>query len=349
MNDDDPYQVYTLRHPSDRASSLVPQLQKQPEMADTRLRYRRIAPNARSGSIGSLGGHFPPLFKFPPRPSLLESLTSDDEPASSSSLSRRRKPPLAALAASNEAMFDDESRQTDDAVGAKWTPDATTKIPQGMTKTAVIPPNKLQSTSSTTSSMSDKRKKKSKERPRSGFTNVIGKAFRRPKCLTAGTISDDEDDEQDESRRQSPSSPSTTSSTSSSDASHPPGVSHVVTAKDYDDDVDEDHDGDEFERDKELSVSFVHRTLVQEADDSGPFAALKKLWNYLATAHASARASRQQLNDVTTTTNSNGVQPPAKIQKHATPSSSTSTSPGTSQHKGNHPIVLETSQSSTVQ
>lgn len=82
MTDDDPYQVYMLRHPEDRASSLVPQLQKQPEMADTRLRYRRIAPNANSGSLGSLGGHFPALFKFPPRPSLLESLTSDDEPSS---------------------------------------------------------------------------------------------------------------------------------------------------------------------------------------------------------------------------------------------------------------------------
>lgn len=77
--EDDPYQVYMLRHPAERASSVVPQLPKQPEMADTRLRYRRIAPNARSGSIGSLGGHFPRRFQFPPRPSLLESLTSDDD------------------------------------------------------------------------------------------------------------------------------------------------------------------------------------------------------------------------------------------------------------------------------
>eukprot|EP00177_Eucheuma_denticulatum_P005327 GFKZ01009681.1.p1 GENE.GFKZ01009681.1~~GFKZ01009681.1.p1 ORF type:complete len:324 (+),score=64.98 GFKZ01009681.1:111-974(+) len=48
-------------------------------MAETRLRYRRIAPEARSGSLGSLGNHFPARFEFPHRPSLLESLTSDDE------------------------------------------------------------------------------------------------------------------------------------------------------------------------------------------------------------------------------------------------------------------------------
>ena len=90
MTDDDPYQVYMLRHPEDRASSLVPQLQKPPQMADTRLRYRRIAPNAYSGSFGSLGGHFPPLFKFPPRPSLLESLTSDDEQPSFAVRRRQR-------------------------------------------------------------------------------------------------------------------------------------------------------------------------------------------------------------------------------------------------------------------
>lgn len=78
-DNEDPYQVYMLRRPAERSSSVVPQLPKQPEMADTRLRYRRIPPEARSGSLGSLGNHFPPRFEFPHRPSLLESLTSDDE------------------------------------------------------------------------------------------------------------------------------------------------------------------------------------------------------------------------------------------------------------------------------
>lgn len=86
--EDDPYFKYMLRHPAERASTVVPQLPKQPEMADTRLRYRRIPPTTRSGSMGSFGGHFPPRFKFPPRPSLLESLSSDDE---HSSFSMRRK------------------------------------------------------------------------------------------------------------------------------------------------------------------------------------------------------------------------------------------------------------------
>lgn len=89
--EDDPYQVYMLRRPAERSSSVVPQLPKQPEMADTRLRYRRIAPESRSGSFGSLGGHFPPRFEFPNRRSLLESLTSDDE-ASSFAVRRRRDP-----------------------------------------------------------------------------------------------------------------------------------------------------------------------------------------------------------------------------------------------------------------
>lgn len=90
--EDDPYQVYMLRRPAERSSSVVPQLPKQPEMADTRLRYRRIAPEARSGSFGSLGGHFPARFEFPNRRSLLESLTSDDE-ASSFAVRRPRKDP----------------------------------------------------------------------------------------------------------------------------------------------------------------------------------------------------------------------------------------------------------------
>lgn len=88
--DDDPYQVYMLRRPHERASSVVPQLPKHPEMADTRLRYRRIAPEARSGSFGSLGNHFPARFHFPNRRSMLESLTSDDE-ASSFALCRKRR------------------------------------------------------------------------------------------------------------------------------------------------------------------------------------------------------------------------------------------------------------------
>ncbi|PXF47444.1 hypothetical protein BWQ96_02775 [Gracilariopsis chorda] len=80
--EDDPYQVYTLRRPHERASSVVPQLPKQPEMAETRLRYRRIPAAARSGSFGSLGNHFPARFQFPTRRSLLDSLTSDDESVS---------------------------------------------------------------------------------------------------------------------------------------------------------------------------------------------------------------------------------------------------------------------------
>lgn len=78
-----------LRRPHERASNIIPQLPKQPEMADTRLRYRRIPPEARSGSLGSLGNHFPPRFQFPHRTSLLESLTSDDE-ASSFAIRKRR-------------------------------------------------------------------------------------------------------------------------------------------------------------------------------------------------------------------------------------------------------------------
>lgn len=80
--EDDPYQVYTLRRPHERASSVIPQLPKHPEMAETRLRYRRIPAAARSGSFGSLGNHFPARFQFPTRRSLLDSLTSDDESVS---------------------------------------------------------------------------------------------------------------------------------------------------------------------------------------------------------------------------------------------------------------------------
>lgn len=77
--EEDPYQVYALRRPHERASSVIPQLPKQPEMADTRLRYRRIAPETCSGSFASLGNHFPRRFEMPERPSLLEELTSDEE------------------------------------------------------------------------------------------------------------------------------------------------------------------------------------------------------------------------------------------------------------------------------
>lgn len=87
--EEDPYEVYVLRRPHERSSVVVPQLAKQPEMADTRLRYRRIPAEARSGSIGSLGNHFPPRFEFPNRPSLLEALTSDDESYTSLSLTAR--------------------------------------------------------------------------------------------------------------------------------------------------------------------------------------------------------------------------------------------------------------------
>lgn len=88
--EDDPYQVYLLRHPAERSSSVVPQLPTQPAMAETRLRYRRIAADARSGSVGSLGTHFPARFQFPQRNSLLESLTSDDEAAGSFAIRRRK-------------------------------------------------------------------------------------------------------------------------------------------------------------------------------------------------------------------------------------------------------------------
>lgn len=87
--EDDPYEVYVLRRPHERSSAVVPQLPKQPEMADTRLRYRRIPAEARSGSLCSLGNHFPRRFEFPNRPSLLESLTSDDESNASSFLGPR--------------------------------------------------------------------------------------------------------------------------------------------------------------------------------------------------------------------------------------------------------------------
>lgn len=77
--EEDPYELYVLRRPHERASQLVPQLAKQPEMADTRLRYRRIAPeNDPSGST------YPRRFEFPNRSSQLESLTSDDESTISS-------------------------------------------------------------------------------------------------------------------------------------------------------------------------------------------------------------------------------------------------------------------------
>lgn len=59
-------------------------------MAETRLRYRRIAPKARSGSLGSLGNHFPARFQFPHRRSLLESLTSDDDEPNSFAIRRRK-------------------------------------------------------------------------------------------------------------------------------------------------------------------------------------------------------------------------------------------------------------------
>lgn len=83
--DEDPYHVYLLRRPHERASTIVPQLPKQPEMANTRLRYRRIG----SGSFNSLGGHFPAPFEMPNRQSQLDSLTSDDETGSFAVISRR--------------------------------------------------------------------------------------------------------------------------------------------------------------------------------------------------------------------------------------------------------------------
>lgn len=87
--EEDPYQVYMLRRPHERASNVVPQLPKQPEMAETRLRYRRIPAETRSGSLGSFGNHFPRRFEFPNRRSLLDSLTSDDESVASSFAMRR--------------------------------------------------------------------------------------------------------------------------------------------------------------------------------------------------------------------------------------------------------------------
>lgn len=116
LQEDDPYEVYMLRRPAERASLVIPQLPKQPEMASTRLRYRRIPPEATSGSLGSLGNHFPPRFHFPNRPSHLDSLTSDEDssfgpPRRLAALKRRKKvrrngkPPLApGLAVSRAAL-----------------------------------------------------------------------------------------------------------------------------------------------------------------------------------------------------------------------------------------------------
>lgn len=79
--EEDPYQVYVLRRPHERSSHLVSQLSKQPEFADTRLRYRRIAPD--SDDNNEAQSTYPRRFEFPNRPSLLESLTDDDSSMSS--------------------------------------------------------------------------------------------------------------------------------------------------------------------------------------------------------------------------------------------------------------------------
>eukprot|EP00737_Agarophyton_chilense_P004982 gb/GEZJ01006827.1/.p1 GENE.gb/GEZJ01006827.1/~~gb/GEZJ01006827.1/.p1 ORF type:complete len:342 (+),score=39.81 gb/GEZJ01006827.1/:506-1531(+) len=69
----DPYHLYELRRPQDRATSVVPQLPHQPEYARTRLRYRRITsmcpPNSRSPMPPT---SFPAAF-HPPRANSFDS------------------------------------------------------------------------------------------------------------------------------------------------------------------------------------------------------------------------------------------------------------------------------------
>ena len=116
-----------LRRPHERASNVIPQLPKQPEMADTRLRYRRIAPETRSGSIASLGGHFPARFHFPHRTSLLESLTSDDETSSFASSfairkrrsSRRTRSKRKRAVAARASFSSDDGNEGFDGLGAE--------------------------------------------------------------------------------------------------------------------------------------------------------------------------------------------------------------------------------------
>ena len=70
--EDDPYEMYVLRRPHERSSTVLQHLVKQPEYADTRLRYHRIGDEAAMSAI-------PRRFEFPTRPSMLESLTDTDD------------------------------------------------------------------------------------------------------------------------------------------------------------------------------------------------------------------------------------------------------------------------------
>ncbi len=72
-NEDDPYELYVLRRPHERSSTVLQNLQKHPEFANTRLKYHRTP--ADEAALSAI----PRRFEFPTRPSMLESLTDTDE------------------------------------------------------------------------------------------------------------------------------------------------------------------------------------------------------------------------------------------------------------------------------
>lgn len=102
-NSSDPYELYELRSPYDRASSVVPtHLVKQPGFASTRASFQRVlvddVPVLASGEKSSdlPAGNYPRPFCMPSRMSLLDPLTDDESMLSLTSeraLLRRRHIP----------------------------------------------------------------------------------------------------------------------------------------------------------------------------------------------------------------------------------------------------------------
>ncbi|KAI0557407.1 hypothetical protein FGB62_305g08 [Gracilaria domingensis] len=72
----DPYQLYELRRPHERSSNVVPQLPRQPDYANTRLRYRRIISGSPQNAPTSvpLATNYPAAF----RPARAYSFSSSD-------------------------------------------------------------------------------------------------------------------------------------------------------------------------------------------------------------------------------------------------------------------------------
>jgi hypothetical protein len=93
---EDPYELYALRSPNERAGTIVcSHLTKQPDFALTRAVFQRIpdsvANEAASDSPLSYGSNYPRPFSMPSRVSLLDYLTDDDSMLSAADRPLSRK------------------------------------------------------------------------------------------------------------------------------------------------------------------------------------------------------------------------------------------------------------------